>query len=191
MNSENPAQPISVVLMDDHRIVREGLAAFCDARPELHIAGQCSDGLAAVEMIKALTPDFAIIDLQLPNLHGLEVIRKVRETNAVCKLVVFTISRDEKMVLEALRAGANGYLVKDGPARHLLDAIRCIRDGGVYISPILRGYLLQDSQAPARPRLPRRPRRPPKTGCAGASLQFEEKLADAVATRNAGAGGQP
>ena len=130
MNSENPAQPISVVLMDDHRIVREGLAAFCDARPELHIAGQCSDGLAAVEMIKALTPDFAIIDLQLPNLHGLEVIRKVRETNAVCKLVVFTISRDEKMVLEALRAGANGYLVKDGPARHLLDAIRCIRDGG-------------------------------------------------------------
>ena len=127
-------KPVSVVLADDHSIVREGLAAFCDARPELHIVGQCADGLAAVEMIKALQPDFAIIDLHMPKLHGLEVIRKVREANSACKLVVLSISRDEKMVLEALRAGANGYLLKDGPARHLLDAISYIQDGGVYIS---------------------------------------------------------
>ena len=129
---------ISIVLADDHSIVREGLAAFCDARPELHIAGQCSDGMAAVEMIRSIIPDFAIIDLHMPKLHGLEVIRKVRETNCPCKLVVLSISRDEKMVLEALRAGANGYLLKDGPARHLLDAINYIQDGGVYISPLLR-----------------------------------------------------
>jgi DNA-binding NarL/FixJ family response regulator len=144
-------KPVSVVLADDHSIVREGLAAFCDARPELHIVGQCADGLAAVEMIKALQPDFAIIDLHMPKLHGLEVIRKVREANSACKLVVLSISRDEKMVLEALRAGANGYLLKDGPARHLLDAISYIQDGGVYISPLLRReYLLEaPRKAPA------------------------------------------
>ena len=137
-------KPISVILADDHLIVREGLAAFCETRPELHIVGQCSDGLAAVEMIKAVQPDFAIIDLHMPKLHGLEVIRKVREANSACKLVVLSISRDEKMVLEALRAGANGYLLKDGPARHLLDAISYIQDGGVYISPLLRReYLLE------------------------------------------------
>jgi len=137
-------KPISIVLADDHSIVREGLAAFCDARPELHIAGQCSDGMAAVEMIRSLSPDFAIIDLHMPKLHGLEVIRKVREASCPCKLVVLSISRDEKMVLEALRAGANGYLLKDGPARHLLDAINYIQDGGVYISPLLRReYLLE------------------------------------------------
>jgi len=137
-------KPISIVLADDHSIVREGLAAFCDARPELHIAGQCSDGMAAVEMIRSVSPDFAIIDLHMPKLHGLEVIRKVREANCPCKLVVLSISRDEKMVLEALRAGANGYLLKDGPARHLLDAINYIQDGGVYISPLLRReYLLE------------------------------------------------
>jgi len=137
-------KPISVILADDHLIVREGLAAFCETRPELHIVGQCSDGLAAVEMIKALQPDFAIIDLHMPKLHGLEVIRKVREASSPCKLVVLSISRDEKMVLEALRAGANGYLLKDGPARHLLDAISYIQDGGVYISPLLRReYLLE------------------------------------------------
>src|ERR1700683_743824 len=132
-----PKKTVSIVLADDHSIVREGLAAFCDAQPELHIVGQCSDGLAAVELIKSLTPDFAILDLHMPKLHGLEVIRKVREASSPSRLVVLSISRDEKMVLEALRAGANGYLLKDGPARHLLDAIRYIQDGGVYISPLL------------------------------------------------------
>jgi DNA-binding NarL/FixJ family response regulator len=149
MNQQN--RPISIVLADDHSIVREGLAAFCDARPDLHIAGQCADGLAAVELIKSVAPDFAIIDLHMPKLHGLEVIRKIREANSPCKLVVLSISRDEKMVIEALRAGANGYLLKDGPARHLLDAISYIQDGGVYISPLLRrDYLLEaPRKAPA------------------------------------------
>ena len=131
-------QPITVVLADDHPIVREGLVAYCEGRPELHIVGQCSDGLAAVEMIKALAPDFAIIDLQMPKLHGLEVIQKLREANSPSKLLIFTISHDEKMALWALRAGANGYLVKNGPICQLLDAIRCIQDGGVYVSSLLR-----------------------------------------------------
>jgi len=179
MNSGILATPaISIVLVDDHAIVREGLAAFCDARPELHIPGQCADGLAAVEMIKSITPDFAIIDLQLPKLNGLEVICKVRETNSVCKLVVLTITRDENMVRDALRAGANGYVLKDGPARHLLDAISYIQNGGVYFSPLLRpndplsaapGFRYSDDDpdegggAPS-PLSSRRPRRPPKAG---------------------------
>src|SRR5882672_3900875 len=133
-----PRRAISIVLVDDHSIVREGVAAFFASQPDLHIAGQCSDGVAAVEMIKSLAPDFAIIDLYLPALHGLEVIRKVRETNSVCKLVVLTVNRDEKMVHAVTRAGANGYVLKDGPARHLLEAIGCIQDGGFYISPLLR-----------------------------------------------------
>jgi len=127
-----------VVLADDHPILREGLAAFFDVRPDLHIVGQCSDGLAAVEMVKALAPDFAIIDLNLPKLHGLEVIQRLREANSPSKLVVFTISHDEKLLMWALRAGANGYVLKDGPALHLFDAISRIRDGGVYVSPLLR-----------------------------------------------------
>jgi len=127
-----------VVLADDHPILREGLAAFFDVRPDLHIVGQCSDGLAAVEMVKALAPDLAIIDLNLPKLHGLEVIQRLREANSPSKLVVFTISHDEKLLMWALRAGANGYVLKDGPALHLFDAISRIRDGGVYVSPLLR-----------------------------------------------------
>jgi CheY-like chemotaxis protein len=79
-------QPLTVVLADDHPILREGVAACFDEHPDLHIVGQCSDGLAAVEMIKALAPDFAIIDLQLPKLHGLEVIQKLREADSPSKL---------------------------------------------------------------------------------------------------------
>ena len=127
-----------MVLADDHPILREGLAAFFDVRPDLHIVGQCSDGLAAVEMVKALAPDLAIIDLNLPKLHGLEVIQRLREANSPSKLVVFTISHDEKLLMWALRAGANGYVLKDGPALHLFDAISRIRNGGVYVSPLLR-----------------------------------------------------
>jgi DNA-binding NarL/FixJ family response regulator len=134
----NKPKATSIVLADDHSIVREGIAAFCDSRPDLYVAGQCGDGLAAVDLIKTVQPDFAVIDLNMPKLHGLEVIRKVRETNCPTKLIVLSIAHDEKMVLEALRAGANGYLLKDGPARHLLDAINYIQDGGVYISPLLR-----------------------------------------------------
>jgi DNA-binding NarL/FixJ family response regulator len=131
-------EPISLVLADDHPAIREGLAAIFDTRPELHIVGQCSDGLAAVEMIKALEPDFAIIDLHMPRLHGLEVVQRLRDANSPSKLIVLTINRDEKLVQWALRAGADGYLVKDGPTNHVFDAINHIRSGGVYVSPVLR-----------------------------------------------------
>ena len=141
------AQPTSLLIADADAMVREGLVAFCMTRPELHVAGQCADGLAAVEMIQSSQPDFAIIELDLPKLHGLEVIRKVREANSRAKLVVLTNRRDQEIVEESLRIGANGYLLKDGPARHLLEAISAIQDGGVYFHPLFRPTYL-----PERPR---------------------------------------
>jgi DNA-binding NarL/FixJ family response regulator len=128
----------TVVLVDDHAIVREGLAAICSASG-MSILGQCSDGAAAVEMIAALKPDFAILDLNMPGLSGIEVIRRLRASACPAKLIILSISREEATVMEALRAGADAYLLKDGPSRHLLDAIGFVRDGGVYLSPLLRG----------------------------------------------------
>ena len=156
--------PFTVVLADDHPIVREGVAAFFDGHPDMHIVGQCADGLAAVEMIKALAPDFAIIDLQLPKLHGLEVIQKLREANSPSKLIVLSISHDQYLVKWALRAGANGYVVKDGPAHDLLEAISRIQDGGVYISSVLKADQDNGGAGVTAPLLPRRPRRPPMMG---------------------------
>lgn len=128
----------SFVLADDHAIVREGIAALC-ASHGFRILGQCSDGAAAVEMILSLQPDFAILDLHMPVMTGVEVVRRLRAEGSKAKLMILSISRDEATVMEALRVGADAYLLKDGPSRHLLDAISFVRDGGVYVSPLLRG----------------------------------------------------
>src|SRR6185369_6936520 len=80
-----------------------------------------------------------ILDLHMPNMTGIEAIRKLRGLGSTVKLIILSISHDESTVVEALRAGADAYLLKDGPSRHLLDAISFVRDGGVYVSPLLRG----------------------------------------------------
>ena len=131
-------KPITLVLADDHGIVREGIAAFCSSRPELKILGQTSDGSEAVDLILALKPDFAVLDLNMPKLSGLEVIRRVRMARSETKLIVLSISRDENLIREIFRSGASGYLLKDGPARHLFDAINYIIDGGQYLTPLIR-----------------------------------------------------
>ena len=131
-------QPITVVLANDHTIVREGIAALC-ASHGLRILGQCADGATALEMVTSLKPDFAILDLQMPGMTGVEAIRRLRLAGSTAKLMILSISREESTVMEALRAGADAYLLKDGPSRHLMDAISFVRDGGIYISPLLRG----------------------------------------------------
>lgn len=129
---------ITLVLADDHAIVREGFAALC-AVNGMDILGQASDGLTAVEMIAALRPEFAILDLHMPGITGVEVVRRLRASGVASKLIILSISREDSTVLESLRAGADAYLLKDGPSRHLLDAIQFVREGGVYVSPLLRG----------------------------------------------------
>jgi DNA-binding NarL/FixJ family response regulator len=131
-------QVITLILADDHGIVREGIAAFCRTRPELKILGQCSDGGAAVDLILALKPDFAVLDLNMTKVHGMEVIRRVRQARSETKILVLSVSRDENVIRELFRAGANGYLLKDGPARHLFDAINFVMDGGQYLTPLIR-----------------------------------------------------
>jgi len=131
-------QPLTLVLADDHAIVREGIAALC-AGNGFRIVGQCSDGAAAIEMILAQKPDFAILDVHMPGSTGIEAVRQLRAAGAPTKLVMLSISRDESLVMDALAAGADAYLLKDGPSRHLVDAVNFVRDGGVYVSPLLRG----------------------------------------------------
>jgi len=136
--STQAAPETTVVLADDHTIVREGFALLC-GQNGMRVLGHCSDGRAALEMIHSLRPDFALLDLQMPLLSGIEVIRKLRATGCTTKLMILSIVRDEATVREALNAGADAYLLKDGPSRHLMDAINYIRDGGQYLTPLLKG----------------------------------------------------
>src|SRR5712692_6274516 len=140
---------IHVLLADDHVIVREGIAALLSAEPDLAIIGQASEGNQALEMIHALRPDVAILDLNMPKLHGIEVIRRTRKWNTQVRMGVLSISRDQKIVAEALKIGANAYLLKDGPPRHLVEAIHIIMDGGIYISPLLHPEMFLTGAHPA------------------------------------------
>jgi two-component system response regulator NreC len=141
---------ITVVLADDHAIVREGLAAILRAEPDISLVGEASDGNQAVEMIRELHPDVAIVDLNMPRLHGIEVIRRTHKWNSQVHLGVLSVQRDQKIVEEAIRVGASAYLLKDGPSRHLIEAIHIIMDGGIYISPLLNPQaLLSAARRPA------------------------------------------
>jgi DNA-binding NarL/FixJ family response regulator len=131
-------QITTVVLADDHAIVREGIAALC-ASHDMKIMAEVSNGPAAYDTILNLKPDLAILDLHMPGMTGAEVIRRLRGAGCTTKLIILSISRDESTVVEALRNGADAYLLKDGPSKHLLDAISFVADGGVYVSPLLRG----------------------------------------------------
>jgi DNA-binding NarL/FixJ family response regulator len=143
---------VTLIIADDHAIVREGIAALCAGLPGLEVVGQCADGMDALEMIRGREPDFAVLDLNMPRMTGIELIRTLRAENSSTRLLVLSVESDETVALEALCAGADAYLLKDGPARHLLDAIRYIQDGGVYISPLLKGArLLARASAPEDP----------------------------------------
>ncbi len=129
---------ITLVLADNYGIVREGIAAFCASRPDLQVIGMACNGIDAVAQILALKPDFAVIDLNMPGLGGLDVIRRVRLAKCETKLLLLSASREGSTVRDAFHSGANGYLLKEGPARHLFDAINYVRDGGQYLTPLIR-----------------------------------------------------
>jgi len=145
----NSPKQTTIVIAEDHAIIREGLALVCQSR-DLQVLAQCPDGLTALDTIRSLKPDFALLDLNMPRLTGVDVVRKVREARMPTRCIILTISREESAIREALKVGADAYLLKDGPPRHLTDAINYIRDGGVYVSPLLRvvGLLPSTREAP-------------------------------------------
>jgi len=130
-------QTYGVLLADDLTLVREGLAALCSAQAGYRVVGQCSEGAVALRLIESSRPDIAVLDLNLPDLFTLEIVRRVREANLPTKIVVLSTRRDRKTVVEALRCGVNAFLLKSAPANQLLEAFEQILDGGIYVSPQL------------------------------------------------------
>lgn len=127
----------SILLADELTLVREGLAALCEAQPHLHVVGQCAEGGVALRLMEEHSPDIAVLDLNLPDLFTLEVVRRIREAKVPTKIVVLSTRRDRKTVVEALRSGVNAFLLKSAPSHQLLEAFSQILDGGIYVSPEL------------------------------------------------------
>ena len=130
-------QKYSILLADDLTLVREGLAALCDAQPGYKVIGQCSQGAQALQLIQTHQPDLAVLDLNLTDLFTLEIVRRVREAGLRTKIIVLSTRRDRKTVVEALRGGVSGFLLKSSPASQLLEAFEQVLEGSIYVSPQL------------------------------------------------------
>jgi two-component system, NarL family, response regulator NreC len=129
--------PQTIVLADDHPIVRQGLRAVLDAEPDYEIVGEASDGLETLAVVERLKPSILIVDVMMPGLNGLEVTRRVVERFPHTRVMVLSIHADEAHVLEALRYGAAGYALKDVDLADLIRGLREVAAGHRYLSPPL------------------------------------------------------
>jgi DNA-binding NarL/FixJ family response regulator len=127
----------SVLLADDLTLVREGLAALCNAQPFYKVVGQFSEGAAALRAMEEQPPDLAVLDLNLTDLFTLEIVKRVRDQGLRTKILVLSTRRDRKTVVEALRCGVSGFLLKSAPATQLLEAFEQVLDGSIFVSPQL------------------------------------------------------
>ncbi|NJN18962.1 MAG: response regulator transcription factor [Oscillochloris sp.] len=124
----------SVVLAEDHTIVREGVRMLLSGDASLNVVGEASDGREAVALVERLQPDVLILDVMLPGLNGLDVIRQVCQRSPHTAIVMLTMFSDEGYVLEALRLGARGYVLKQSSSTDLLAAVQAVLDGRTYLS---------------------------------------------------------
>jgi two-component system, NarL family, response regulator NreC len=131
------SKEIQILLVDDHAIVRQGLRALLEAEANFKVVDEAGNGLDALDKVKKLKPDVAIIDLMMPNLNGLEVARQLSKLSLRTKIIILSMYDDEGFVLEALGNGASGYVLKDSDSKDLVHAVREVLAGRRYLSPPL------------------------------------------------------
>jgi DNA-binding NarL/FixJ family response regulator len=127
----------TIVLADDHPVVRQGLRALLEAEPDFLVVGDAGDGVIAAQQVERLKPDVLLVDVMMPGLSGLEVARQVMQRSPHTRVIVFSMHANEAYVLEALRNGAAGYVLKDSSTTELLQAVRTVACGRRYLSPPL------------------------------------------------------
>jgi NarL family two-component system response regulator LiaR len=135
---------ISVLIADDHPVVREGLRTFLSLQDDLDVAGEAADGEEAVAKVGELLPDVVVLDLVMPKLDGLGVLRALRTRVPAARVVVLTSFLDDDKLLPALRGGAAGYLLKNAEPQAVADAIRTVKGGEALLHPSVAARLMQE-----------------------------------------------
>jgi two-component system, NarL family, response regulator LiaR len=133
---------IRILIVDDHPIVREGLAAVLDAQDDMEIVGEAADGDEAVSKYEQFHPDIVLMDLAMPGTDGVEAIRRIRAHDSYARVVVLTAYDTDDRIFQAVQAGARGYLLKGAPRNEIFRAIREVNNGGSLLEPAIAGKLL-------------------------------------------------
>ena len=136
---------IRVLLADDQALVRTGFRMILKAEPDIDVVGEAADGAQAVDATRRLRPDVVVMDVRMPHLDGLEATRRIlAASNLRTRVLMLTTFDLDEYVYDALRAGASGFLLKDGPADQLVAAIRTVADGGALLAPTVTRRLIEE-----------------------------------------------
>lgn len=135
---------ISVLLADDHILFREGLSGIIDAQSDMQVLGEAGDGLEAVVKARQLKPDLVLLDIQMPVCDGIEAARQIKNELPDVTIVMLTVRDDDKQLFEAIKNGAQGYLLKNIRSKEMLEMLRSAMRGEVAISPDMAGYFLEE-----------------------------------------------
>jgi len=149
----SPSQPIRVMLVDDHTMVRRGLATFLKVFDDLHLAGEAESGEAAIQLCAEILPDVILMDMVLPMMDGATATRAIRQKFPQVKVIALTSFKEGELIKNALEAGAIGYLLKDITADELAWAIRAAHAGRATLSPEAAQALVQTANQPSAPGL--------------------------------------
>lgn len=140
----------TIVLADDHQLVRQGLRALLEVESDLRVIGEAGDGLEAVRLVERLNPNVLVLDLMMPGINGLEVTRQLKKSSFQTGIVILSMYADEAYVLEALGNGASAYVLKDSNSSDLVHAVREVAAGRRYLSPPLSDRAIEVYQETAK-----------------------------------------
>ena len=154
MNGDDMKKNIAILIVDDHPIVRDGLEAILSTQPDFQISGAAASGEEALTLFEKQRPDVVLLDLEMPGMDGVEVIRQLRKKSPGVKIVVFTAFDTDERILSAVQAGAKGYLLKGVPRSELFEAIRVVHQGGSLLQPVVASRLLSQIATPDSDTIP-------------------------------------
>ena len=142
--------PITVILVDDHDVVRTGLRSFLNTQEDVKVVAEARNGEDALLRAEEMKPDLVIMDITMPGMDGLEATRRLKVQNPECLVLALTVHEDKQYFMEMLAAGASGYITKQAAADDLVAAIRAVAAGQIYLQPALARWLLEDYQRLAK-----------------------------------------
>jgi DNA-binding NarL/FixJ family response regulator len=148
--------PIRILVADDHPVVRDGLVAILDTQPDFVVAGQASTGTDVIRQATLLDPDVVLLDLEMPDMDGVQALRQLRAIRPETQVIIFTAFDTDELIVGAVQAGAQGYLLKGAPRDEIFQAIRVVAAGGSLLQPVVASKLMQhiskaDEQLAAEP----------------------------------------
>ena len=149
-------KPIRVLLVDDHPVVRAGIEGILNSQPDIEVVGEASDGMEALHLNRALQPDVILMDLQMPAMDGVTAIKAIREQANPPYILVLTTYDTDADIVQAIQAGATGYLLKDTPREDIFAAVRQVAKGESVLTPVVASRLMARMRAPAEEQLSER-----------------------------------